>query len=160
MSTALTTFLPDADATLEFGRELAGAISGLSGRTTIYLYGDLGAGKTTFSRGFIEGCGHTGRVPSPTYTLLEPYDVTPRPVYHMDLYRLQDGAELEFLGLYDLPESAIFLVEWPDKGEGELFAADILIRLALSADGRSAELSLCNNDIFGSISNIASLSSL
>ncbi|MDG1463386.1 MAG: tRNA (adenosine(37)-N6)-threonylcarbamoyltransferase complex ATPase subunit type 1 TsaE, partial [Gammaproteobacteria bacterium] len=116
--------LPDAAATSDIGRLLAAAIMKLSeGRFVIHLRGQLGAGKTTFSRGFLRGLGYEGKVPSPTYTLIEPYDLQPKPVYHMDLYRLHDGAELEFLGLEDLPENAILLIEWPERATDALGAA-------------------------------------
>jgi tRNA threonylcarbamoyladenosine biosynthesis protein TsaE len=129
--------LPDADATADIGRHLARDIVRFpEGRFVIHLRGDLGAGKTTLSRGFLRGLGHEGRVPSPTYTLIEPYELQPKPVYHMDLYRLQDGAELEFLGIEDLPENAILLIEWPDRAADELGASDLSLELSVSATGR------------------------
>ncbi len=129
--------LPDADATTDIGRHLAADIVRLPvGRFVIHLHGDLGAGKTTFSRGFLRGLGYEGKVPSPTYTLIEPYELQPKPVYHMDLYRLRDGAELEFLGLEDLPENAILLIEWPERAADELGAPDLSLELSVSATGR------------------------
>ena len=107
----------------------------------IYLHGDLGAGKTTFARGFLRGCGHTGRVPSPTYTLVEPYDCADYQVVHMDLYRLQDGAELEFLGIGDmLGARSIQLIEWPERGAGGLEHADLEIFLKVVSEGRSCAI--------------------
>ncbi len=136
--------LIDESATVEFGAKLASSLSE-TGVRTIYLSGDLGAGKTTLTRGFLHYLGHKGAVRSPTYTLIETYHLSRGKLHHLDLYRLADPEELEFLGIRELFDGEdIFLIEWPEKGETWLPAADIHISLFYKDKGRLAKIDYGN----------------
>ena len=102
----------------------------LSYPACVYLQGQMGAGKTSLCQGIIQAAGYSGLVTSPTYNLIHEYPVATGIIYHLDLYRLEDPAELEFLGLADLwQDDSLILVEWPDKGLGYLQAADFIISI-------------------------------
>lgn len=130
--------LTDAEQTQALGAALA---EHCTGPMCIYLQGNLGVGKTTLVRGFLRALGHTGAVKSPTYTLIEPYELTPDPVFHLDLYRLADPEELEYLGIRDLiGENAILLIEWPEQGAGGLPPPDLTVAIEYEPDARLVEI--------------------
>ena len=133
-----TVMLPTEESMLSFGSQLAAAC----GKTAvIFLYGPLGAGKTTLSRGFLRGLGYAGHVKSPTYTLVEPYDTHARTVYHFDLYRVKDPAELEYMGIQDyFRPDTICLIEWPEHGLGVLPQADLSCYIELQGRGRKFDV--------------------
>lgn len=135
----LTLHLADEEAMVAFGEQLARITQG---QGLIFLEGDLGAGKTTLSRGIIRGLGHTGAVKSPTFTLVEPYEIGDIRAYHFDLYRLVDPEELEFMGIRDyFDEDALCLIEWPQQGAGFLPKADLTITIRPHNTGRALTLS-------------------
>lgn len=134
---------PDEAAMLDLGRRLGERAT--VDRLVMHLHGDLGAGKTTLVRGFLAGAGYHGRVKSPTYTLMEPYPLPSGEAVHLDLYRLADPEELEFLGLRDLDDRSRWLfIEWPEKGEGHLPAADIVCSISFATPGRDVRLATRN----------------
>ncbi len=146
----LTVTVPDESLMLHFGANIAKAISvvqSLNDETAaeqallITLSGDLGAGKTTISRGILNGLGHSGSVKSPTYTLVEPYELPLGRVCHFDFYRLIDPEELEYMGFRDyLVEACLCLIEWPERGQGFLPGADIEIGIIQTGEGRTLSL--------------------
>ncbi|MDX1589259.1 MAG: tRNA (adenosine(37)-N6)-threonylcarbamoyltransferase complex ATPase subunit type 1 TsaE [Oleiphilaceae bacterium] len=133
-------WLPDPAATETLGAAL-GRVMAQGG--VLYLAGDLGAGKTSLSRGLIQSLGHQGAVKSPTYTLVEPYEHLTPVVYHFDLYRLGDPEELEYMGIRDYFRPGVLcLVEWPARGEGFLPPADLVLTLSARDHGRQARFSV------------------
>lgn len=130
--------LADADATEALGARLATCCRG---GLLVFLHGELGAGKTTLVRGLVHALGHAGAVKSPTYTLVESYRLPTLEVHHLDLYRLADAEELEWLGFRDLlAGEALCLIEWPERGAGVLPAADL--HLTLSYHGAARRLAI------------------
>ena len=120
----------------------------LTAGAVVFLMGELGAGKTTFTRGALRALGHAGSVKSPTYTLCEPYDLADaEQLCHLDLYRLSNPEELEFLGIRDYVASgAILLIEWPSKGKGWLPAPDLQVALVEFNDGRELKITALTAD--------------
>ncbi|MNF94572.1 MULTISPECIES: tRNA (adenosine(37)-N6)-threonylcarbamoyltransferase complex ATPase subunit type 1 TsaE [unclassified Pseudomonas] len=134
----VTLYLANEDAMVALGTRLAEVTRG---HGILFLEGDLGAGKTTLSRGIIRGLGHAGSVKSPTFTLVEPYEIGDVRAFHFDLYRLVDPEELEYLGIRDyLEDDALCLIEWPCKGAGFLPKPDLTITISPHGSGRSLRL--------------------
>ncbi len=120
-----------------FGAAIAAAAT--TDEITIFLSGNLAAGKTTLARGYLRQLGHRGAVKSPTFTLVESYELNGRAVHHFDLYRLEDSEELEYIGLDEYFEAgADCLVEWPERGTGALPVPDLHIRLEVRGEVRQA----------------------
>ena len=118
-----------AGETEALGRQLAGARPGdASALAVLWLTGELGAGKTTFARGFLAALGVTGAVRSPTYTLLELHELPSQTLLHVDLYRLRDPSELDSLGLRDWARpGCLWLIEWPDRAASRLPPPDLIL---------------------------------
>ncbi len=131
--------LADEAATIAFGRQLFAALPENLAGWTLLLSGELGAGKSTFARAFIRAAGHEGAVPSPTYTLVEPYALPAGNIYHVDLYRVSDEEELRFLGWNELDDGCR-LVEWPSRAPGLTAQADLALDFAYAGDGRVVEV--------------------
>ena len=130
--------LSNESETVNFGAKIAKL---LKGGEFIYLRGELGAGKTTFVRGVLTALGHKGKVKSPTYTLVEPYLVAEKEVYHFDLYRVNEPEELEAMGIRDYFDGkSICLFEWPEQGAAVIPPADIIFSFMHSSLGRDLEI--------------------
>jgi len=125
------------DAMVALGMRFGQVLSATAPGVTVFLQGDLGMGKTTFTRGIMRNFGHQGATKSPTYTLVEPYQFKQQKVHHFDLYRLGHPEELEYLGIRDYFDGcAINLIEWPDKGRGFLPTADVVLTIHPLERGR------------------------
>lgn len=129
-------FLPDTDATEALGQALARTRPAVA---VVHLRGDLGAGKSTLARALLRALGVAGAIRSPTYTLVERYPVEGGEAWHLDLYRIGDAGELEFLGL-DEGAAVLWLVEWPERGGAALLPADLQVDLSVEGNGRAARL--------------------
>ncbi|MFT5133698.1 MAG: tRNA threonylcarbamoyladenosine biosynthesis protein TsaE [Gammaproteobacteria bacterium] len=127
-----------AEAMEAFGEQLAHkCVQG----TRLYFRGDLGAGKTTLVRGFLRGRGYAGKVKSPTYTLVEPYELDDITIFHFDLYRLNKPEELDYIGFRDYFDgNSIVLLEWPEKAASQLIDPDLLINITLDTDKRTLKI--------------------
>ena len=131
--------LPDEAATIALAEQMYAALPGEFAGWTILLRGELGAGKSTFARALIKAAGHQGAVPSPTYTLVEPYKLASGNIYHVDLYRVSGEEELHFLGWNEL-DDGLRLVEWPERAPHLQDEADLMLELEYAGRSRLARL--------------------
>ena len=132
-------FLPDVAATDELAASLAASLPDDSPGFVLLLAGDLGSGKSSLARGMLHALGVSGPVPSPTYTLVEPYNVDGRAFFHVDLYRIASPEELDFLGWSDMRDGTM-MIEWPERVPELLGSADALLTMRYSGEGREASL--------------------
>lgn len=127
--------LKDERATLAFGRKLAKAVR--SG-DVVTLQGPLSAGKTTLVRGLLAGLGHEGEVPSPSFAIVQPYEALDPPVWHVDLYRIENALDLDELGLQDIGEEGVLIVEWPEHAGSGAWPQALALSLAVDEEGSRA----------------------
>ncbi len=151
----MTYNIPTPKAMEELGANLARVCDK---RSVVHLDGELGVGKTTLVRGFLHALGHTGIVKSPTYTLVEPYQLNGHKIYHFDFYRLGDPEELEYLGIRDyLEDNVICLIEWPEQGGQFTPSADVQVSISYRSKTRILKLQACNQTGQRIITNLASI---
>jgi len=136
MHTMIELFLPDPDSTDQLGRALAQT---RPAQAMVHLQGDLGAGKSTVARALLRALGVQGGIRSPTYTLIERYPLPSGEAWHLDLYRIGQAGELDFLGL-DEGSAVLWLVEWPERGAGALPPTDLVVALEIEGQGRRVRL--------------------
>ena len=143
MSSTETHLCGSEQDTLELAKLLAERLSGK--KILVYLEGDLGAGKTTLVRGVLRAMGCETKIKSPTYTLVETYDLPGLRVNHFDLYRMEDPEELEFMGGREYFEDALCFIEWPEKGTGWLPDPDLYIGISMHGNARQIALKWQNS---------------
>lgn len=127
--------LKDEKATLELGRGLAPL---LRAGDVVTLSGGLSAGKTTLVRGLLKALGHKGEVPSPSFAIVQPYEAVTPPIWHVDLYRIENAADLDELGLDDIREEGVLIVEWPSHAGADLWPEALALSLEMADDGSRA----------------------
>ncbi len=127
--------LKDEAATLAFGRKLSKA---LRVGDVVTLSGPLSAGKTTLVRGLLAALGHKGEVPSPSFAIVQPYESLKLPVWHVDLYRIEDPSDLAELGLEDIREDGVLIIEWPEHGDADVWPEALALSLNVAEDGARA----------------------
>jgi tRNA threonylcarbamoyladenosine biosynthesis protein TsaE len=133
------SILQNEKAQLDFGARLARACDHKS--CIIFLQGDLGAGKTTLVRGFLKQKGFQGKVKSPTYTLVETYEINHQEILHIDLYRIENPQEIFNLGIFEVSsEGKIYLIEWPERAMTELPIPDITCSITILEKGRACQM--------------------
>ena len=135
-------------AMVALGEQLGRVFAQSTRALTVHLLGDLGAGKTTLTRGILRAFGHQGAVKSPTYTLVEAYEFASRTVYHFDLYRLGDPEELEYMGIRDyFVANTLCLIEWPARGDGVLPEPDVVVDISVAGEGRRLHVRVTETEL-------------
>lgn len=127
--------LKDEKATLALGRKLAKAVRP---GDVVTLTGQLSAGKTTMVRGLLGALGHAGEVPSPSFAIVQPYEALNPPVWHVDLYRIESASDLDELGLGDISQEGVLIIEWPEHAGTDAWPAALALSLAVEEDGTRA----------------------
>ena len=122
----------------------------------VSLKGEMGSGKTTLVRAIIKELGHVGSVPSPTYTLIEPYNLSNKPIYHIDLYRIEEDLELEIIGWNDFEINSLIFIEWPERVHRVYKSSDIMIDFDLDIEGRKVKIKSMSSKGASLIKNIES----
>ncbi len=135
----MNRYLLNEGATVALAKAVFAALPDNMAGWTVLLSGELGAGKSTFARALVKAAGYRGAVPSPTYTLVEPYELPAGNIYHVDLYRVSNPDELEYMGWSEL-DDGLRLVEWPDRASHLLREADLLVDLRYDGEARNATL--------------------
>lgn len=154
METIVRVIDNDTDM-VAFGEQLGNVLAGYKSALSVHLLGNLGAGKTTLTRGILRAFGHQGAVKSPTYTLVEAYELPARTVYHFDLYRLGDAEELEYMGIRDyFIDRNLCLIEWPERGDGVLPVPDLTVHIRIAGNGRELELQTANSALLPLLINL------
>ena len=144
--------LNSPEETEAFGSHL---FSLLTDQRLIFLIGDLGAGKTTLVRGVLRAAGHSGAVKSPTFTIVEEYELGDSKIVHFDLYRLTDPEELEWIGIRDyLDQNTLCFIEWPEMGKGFLPEPDVVICLTSGPSGHRMEIQKAPDDMMASLKKL------
>ena len=149
-------FLKNEQSTNLLGLIFAKILSSYKDGLVVSLKGEMGSGKTTLVRAIIMELGHVGSVPSPTYTLIEPYRISNKPIYHIDLYRIEEDLELEFIGWNDFEVNSLIFIEWPERVHRVYKSSDIVIDFDLDIEGRKVKIKSMSSKGASFIKNIES----
>ena len=149
-------FLKNEQSTNLLGLIFTKTLNSYKDGLVVSLKGEMGSGKTTLVRAIIKELGHDGSVPSPTYTLIEPYRISNKPIYHIDLYRIEEDLELEFIGWNDFEINSLIFIEWPERVHRVYKSSDIMIDFDLDIEGRKVKIKSMSSKGASLIKNIES----
>ena len=153
---SIKLFLENEKSTNVLGSIFTKILSSYKKGLVVSLKGEMGSGKTTLVRAIIKELGHVGNVPSPTYTLIEPYHISNKPIYHIDLYRIEEDLELEFIGLNDFEINSLIFIEWPERVHRVYKSSDIMIDFDFDIEGRKVKIKSMSSEGISFIKNIES----